>query len=478
MLRATRFDSANAAGPLLLLRPREYPGERPCEVGGPCQNVLIMDGKSRSAELTAVEICAGAGGQSLGLHLAGFRHTLAVELDRDAAATLDRNLNRLAFEEGGPRPVIAVGDVADESVWLPEHYRGVSLLAGGVPCPPFSIAGKQLGTSDERDLFAWAVEAAGRMQPDAVLLENVRGLSMPRFAGYRQAVLDRFEELGYRADWRLLEAKDFGVPQLRPRFVLVALREEFAPYFTWPEPTPVTQTVGSALYDLMAANGWVGAGEWAKRADRVAPTVVGGSKKHGGPDLGPTRAKRAWRSIGVDGLGISDAAPGPDAPADLVPKLTNEMVARIQGWAGPGYEWDFGDGRRRKTATYRQIGNAFPPPVARAVGLSIASALRKENRSYDDHGGPSQYRDEVYRVLRERSGFISLSALQKAVGGAISELEIERRIDYLHRDFEIEIRNRGNNPTYRLGEWRAFRGQEDHSRHFAFATETLRAKIS
>ena len=475
---ATRPIRANAAEPLLLPGPREYPGERPYEVGGPCQNGLIMDGKPRSTELTAVEICAGAGGQSLGLHLAGFRHTLAVELDRDAAATLDRNLNRLAFEEGGPRPVIAVGDVADESVWLPEHYRGVSLLAGGVPCPPFSIAGKQLGTSDERDLFAWAVEAAGRMQPDAVLLENVRGLSMPRFAGYRQAVLDRFEELGYRADWRLLEAKDFGVPQLRPRFVLVALRAEFAPYFTWPQPTPVTQTVGSALYDLMAANGWVGAGDWARRADRVAPTIVGGSKKHGGPDLGPTRAKRAWRSIGVDGLGISDAAPGPDAPADLVPKLTNEMVARIQGWAGPGYEWDFGDGRRRKTATYRQIGNAFPPPVARAVGLAIASALRKESRSDDDHGGPSQYRDEVYRVLRERGGFISLPALQKAVGGAIGDLEIERRIDFLRRDFEIEIRHRGDLPTYRLGEWRAFRGQEDHSRHFAFATERLRAKIS
>ncbi|GGA71953.1 DNA cytosine methyltransferase [Pseudoclavibacter endophyticus] len=438
-----------------------------------------MDGKSRSTELTAVEICAGAGGQSLGLHLAGFRHVLAVELDRAAAETLDRNLTRLASEEGTPRPVVAVGDVADRSVWEPEDYRGVSLLAGGVPCPPFSIAGKQLGTSDERDLFAWAVEAAGRMQPDAVLLENVRGLSMPRFAGYRQAVLDRFAELGYRADWRLLEAKDFGVPQLRPRFILVALREEFAPYFSWPEPTPAAQTVGSALYDLMAANGWAGAEEWAKRADRVAPTIVGGSKKHGGPDLGPTRAKREWRAIGVDGLGIADAAPGPHAPLDLVPKLTNEMVARIQGWAGPGYEWDFGDGRGRKTATYRQIGNAFPPPVARAVGLAIASALRKETRSSgDDHGARSQYRDEVYRVLRDREGFVSLPALRKAVGGALGDHEIERRIEFLRRDFDIEVRRRGSYPAYRLGEWRAFRGQGDHSRHLAFATERLRSKIS
>lgn len=437
-----------------------------------------MDRNTRAAGLTAVEICAGAGGQSLGLHLAGFRHTLAVELDRDAAATLERNLSRLASDEGQPEPVVTVGDVADQSVWDPREHRGVSLLAGGVPCPPFSIAGKQLGSSDERDLFAWAIEAAGQMQPDAVLLENVRGLSMPRFAGYRQAVLDRLAELGYRADWRLLEAKDFGVPQLRPRFILVALKEEFAPYFAWPEPNSSVQTVGAALYDLMAANGWPGAEAWAQRADRVAPTIVGGSKKHGGPDLGPTRAKREWGTMGVDGLGIADAAPGPDTPRDFVPKLTNEMVARIQGWSGSEYAWDFGPPRGRKTTTYRQIGNAFPPPVARAVGLAIANALRKESPTVGVHGADSQYRDEVYRALREHGGYVSVAGLRKTLGGALDDAEIERRITFLRQDFEIDVRLRGGLPTYRLGDWRAFRGQEDHTRHLAFATERLRAKIS
>ncbi|MGD8202150.1 DNA cytosine methyltransferase [Ornithinimicrobium sp. W1679] len=437
-----------------------------------------MSTLTNPAELTAVEICAGAGGQSLGLHLAGFRHTLAVELDGDAAVTLKRNLSRLAADEGHPEPVVAVGDVADESVWRPEDHQGVSLLAGGVPCPPFSLAGKQLGSEDERDLFAWSVEAAGRMSPDAVLLENVRGLSMPRFAGYRQAVLDRFADLGYRADWRLLEAKDFGVPQLRPRFILVALREEFAPYFHWPEPTPTVQTVGGALYDLMAANGWEGAEAWADKADRVAPTIVGGSKRHGGPDLGPTRAKRAWRSMGVDGLGIANAAPGPEAPIDHIPKLTNEMVARIQGWAGRGYEWDFADGRGRKTTTYRQIGNAFPPPVARAVGLAIASALRKEGSSMGDLGAASQYHDEVYRALQEHGGFMTMAALRKALGGTVDDAEIERRISYLQRDFVVDERRRGATTSYRLGDWRAFRGQQDHGRHAAFATTKLRSKIS
>nr|BFE76832.1 hypothetical protein GCM10020092_101330 [Actinoplanes digitatis] len=186
-----------------------------------------------------------------------------------------------------------------------------ALLAGGVPCPPFSVAGKQLGSADERDLFAWAVEAASRMQPEAVLLENVRGLNDARFAGYRQAVVDRFADLGYTAFWELLEARDFGVPQLRPRMILVALRPEYVEYFAWPEKSAVTRTVSGVLSNLMAANHWREdyLEKWIKAADRIAPTIVGGSKKHGGADLGPTRAKRAWAELWTDGHGLANSAP-------------------------------------------------------------------------------------------------------------------------------------------------------------------------
>src|SRR5215469_7637314 len=168
-----------------------------------------------------VEICAGAGGQSLGLELAGFDHELSVELDPDACATLRYNR---------PHWKVAEGDVASPAVWDPGQHEGIDLLAGGVPCPPFTVAGKQLGATDERDLFAWAVELCGVVRPRALLLENVRGLSLPRFSAYRQHVLDRLTELGYIADWRLLQAADFGVPQLRPRFVLVAMRQADAPW--------------------------------------------------------------------------------------------------------------------------------------------------------------------------------------------------------------------------------------------------------
>lgn len=98
----------------------------------------------------------------------------------------------------------------------------------------------------------------------------------------------------------------------------------------------------------------------AERANEIAPTAVGGSR-YGGPDLGPTRVRKAWASLGVDGLGIADAPPAPDFVG--IPKLTVRMVARLQGFPD---DWQFSQGR--KTAAYRQVGNAFPPPVAASVG--------------------------------------------------------------------------------------------------------------
>jgi DNA (cytosine-5)-methyltransferase 1 len=403
-----------------------------------------------------VEICAGAGGQSLGLELAGFEHELSVELDPDACGTLRHNR---------PHWKVAVGDVASPGVWNPAEYAGADLLAGGVPCPPFTVAGKQLGATDERDLFAWAVELCGVVKPRALLLENVRGLSMPRFAAYRQHVLDRLAELGYVADWRLLHAADFGVPQLRPRFVLVAMRPADFAYFTWPAPQGAPATVGETLLGLMAANGWRGAAVWAKKAGDIAPTIVGGSKKHGGPDLGPTRAKRAWREMGVDALGLADAAPGKDAPVTLLPKLTCEMVARLQGWNDTEYLWTF---TGRKTANYRQIGNAFPPPVARAIGERI-------RRAFDHEGEPRQLveqgsvtHDPVYAILRDDGGFLTMDQILRRLPAPLEVPAFERHLSHLKRDFHIEVEPRKAGDAYRLGPFKAFVGQDDHLRHEAF----------
>jgi DNA (cytosine-5)-methyltransferase 1 len=410
--------------------------------------------------LRVVEICAGAGGQALGLHRAGFAHVLAVELDPTAVETL--RLNQPTWE-------VRLGDVADDEVWEPKDFKGVELLAGGVPCPPFSIAGKQLGANDERDLFAWAVELCGVIKPRALMLENVRGLSAPRFSAYRQHVLDRLDELGYVADWRLLQASDFGVPQLRPRFVLVALHKDDAPYFSWPEAKPLETTVGELLEDLMGAEGWEHVDGWVARANGVGPTLVGGSKKHGGADLGPTRAKRAWAELGVDAMGVANSAPPAGTPEGYAPKLTIEMVARLQGWKGD--DWEFAG---RKTSKYRQIGNAFPPPVAEAVGRRIAAALKHEGepRSIDE----VVVHDTIYRLLRASDRPLSMQELVEGTDGALTREEIELRIKHLSRDFDMRIDLKRGEQTFKLGNFRAFVGQDEHVRHEYLAQ--MRSKVS
>ncbi|MDR2364548.1 MAG: DNA cytosine methyltransferase [Zoogloeaceae bacterium] len=307
-------------------------------------------------QLTSLELCAGAGGQALGLEMAGFSHMALMELEHVACETLRLNRSHWHVVEG------------DLRTFNGEPWRGVDLVAGGVPCPPFSKAGKQLGEQDERNLFPDAVRIVDTCRPKAVMLENVRGLLDAVFDGYRRKIEQQIKKLGYVSEWRLLNASDFGVSQLRPRVVFVGIRKDFSDAFSWPEPgTSEPMTVGALLYDLMKANGWRGADLWRVRADSIAPTLVGGSKKHGGPDLGPTRARRAWATLGVDGIGLWDAAPSPDFIG--MPRLTLRMAARLQGFPD---DWQFSGG---KSAMYRQIGNAFPPPVACAVGRQIHAAL-------------------------------------------------------------------------------------------------------
>lgn len=310
---------------------------------------------------TSIEICAGAGGQALGLEKAGFRHLALVEIEKAACDTLRHN-----------RPQWNVIE-SDLHAWDAIAYKDqVDLFAGGVPCPPFSKAGKQLGALDERNLFPRALDLIAQCRPRAVMFENVRGLLDPAFDSYREWINNKLRDMGYESQWKLLQANDFGVPQLRPRVICVALPPNKAAIFRWPEPTKSAPTVGEALYDLMAREGWPGAQEWAQKANTIAPTLVGGSKKHGGPDLGPTRSKKAWLALGVDGGGVANEAPNEKTPKDFIPKLTVKMAARIQGFPDT---WEI---TGRKTSAYRQVGNAFPPPVAEAVGRQIRKVLEEK----------------------------------------------------------------------------------------------------
>lgn len=307
--------------------------------------------------LFSFELCAGAGGQALGVPRAGFSHLGLIDNDTDACRTLQKN-----------RPSWLVQHACLETLRLTSNPP-LDLLAGGLPCPPFSISGRQLGKDDERDLFPEALRLIAESDPKAVMIENVRGLLDPRFDDYRTHILGRLVQLGLIGEFKLFNASDYGVPQNRWRTVLVAMKPEYWINFEWPAPKArKPKTVGKLLFDLMSANGWSLVRKWQLGANGIAPTIVGGSKKHGGPDLGPSRARKSWAELGVDGLGIANSAP--DKHFVGLPRLTPRMVARVQSFPD---NWEFTGG---KTAQCRQIGNAFPPPLAQQIAKQIKNAIQ------------------------------------------------------------------------------------------------------
>ncbi|MFC8200623.1 DUF6339 family protein [Streptomyces sp. NPDC057298] len=323
----------------------------------------LLAAPARARRFRSVEICAGCGAQALGLEQAGFDPVVLIDSKADACLTI--GLNRPEWD------IICI-----DLVHFPLNERpdiiGVDLLSGGLPrVKSVATVGRDEDT-DERRVLRTAIELARAVKPKAVLLENVPDLAESQdFEVDRGWMETQLGQAGYRTTWKVLNAADFGVPQNRRSSFLVALREPYFSRFSWPEPDGrPAPTVGQVLGPSMSSRGWSAAEEWIKGADRIAPALVGGSDRRGGADLGPTGSKKAWAALGVNGNSLGDEPPGTDFPPDEMPKLTVEQAGRIQSIPE---EWTFAGG---KTSRYRQIGHAMPPPLATAVGRSIAAALR------------------------------------------------------------------------------------------------------
>ncbi|MEU8553043.1 DNA cytosine methyltransferase [Streptomyces anthocyanicus] len=322
-------------------------------------------------ELTFVDVCSGAGGLALGLEQAGFEPRLLLDDDDDAVTTLRANR---------PQWNVIRTDLLDfDPAEHPESYD-VDLLSAGLPRVKSSATvGRPESGSEERLLEA-TVLLAHAVRPRAVIIENVPDLAhSDRYQRFRDFARAELAHLGYEFSWFVVNAVDFGVPQNRKQGLLVAVERRWAGSFQPPARTASEPwTVGAALTQSMAARGWPDAARWAAQADQPAPTLVGGSKNRGGADLGPTGAKRKWATMGVNAHTVGNEVPGPDfvwdpqLGRDHMVKITVEQAALLQGFPG---SWEV---TGLKTARYRQIGHATPPPVGRALGRAVAEALHAE----------------------------------------------------------------------------------------------------
>lgn len=314
---------------------------------------------ARWARPRVVELCAGAGGLALGLERAGFEHVALIERNKNAVATLRANR---------PGWNVVEADVRKVDFTQYQNQR-IDLLAGGLPCTPFSTVGQKKGRHDENDLLREGIRAVQEIRPKAFLFENVEGLLHSRHADYVAFILREFAKAGYVAEINRIDAADYGVAQNRSRIMLVGMRKDLAGPFRMPRKFPELATnMGIVLADLMTEAGWSGAEPWLQSMrdrDYRADTIRGyqGSARDG-------EAVRALKRQ------IRYAPPAKAAPTDeeaskpgFVPGLTNRMRARLQGFPD---DWSFVGGLG---PVADQIGNAVVPAVAQATGLAMLSAL-------------------------------------------------------------------------------------------------------
>ncbi|MBY3514175.1 DNA cytosine methyltransferase [Rhizobium laguerreae] len=332
----------------------------------------LADLASLSFRPRVLELCAGAGGLALGLERAGFEHVALIEFNKHAAATLRRN-----------RPDWNVVEEDVRKVDFTPYRNRVDLLAGGLPCTPFTTVGEKKGKRDENDLLMEGVRAVREVKPKAFVFENVEGLLHARHADYVATLLRGLSKAGYQTEIHRINTRDYGVAQDRSRIMIVGFRKDAAGIFRMPPKFPeMARNMGDVLADLMGASGWNGAEDWVRMMrkrpefDRFGnPIGVGALSDtirgyQGSPKEG--EARRALEN------GVSYAPPAKVAPTNdeasregFVPGLTNRMRARLQDFPD---DWEFVGGMG---SVADQIGNAVAPAVGQAVGLALVSALKE-----------------------------------------------------------------------------------------------------
>ena len=353
-------------------------------------------------DFTSLELFAGAGGLALGMHFAGFRHILLNEIDPMASETL--RLNR-------PDWNVLEGDVHKVDF---TPLRGlVDFVSGGFPCQAFSYAGKKGGLNDTRGtLFFELARAVKEIQPKVFMGENVKGLLSHDDGRTLEIIRNAIAELGYTlVEPRVLKAVMYQVPQKRERLILVAIRNDIAPYveFHWPAPYKRIMTLRDAFFkgklykkDVPESEGQTypekkrrvlsmvpEGGDWRDLPEDVAKEFMGASFYLGGGKTGMARRL----SMDEPSLTLTCAPAQKQTerchPTETRP-LTVREYARIQTFPD---EWIFAGS---VSDQYKQIGNAVPVNLSYAIGRSI---MRLFN-DIDAREREASHFDEAYNVAK------------------------------------------------------------------------------
>lgn len=326
-------------------------------------------------QMKAIDLFAGAGGLSLGLQNAGWEVVAAVEVDKYATATHHANFP-------GTKSIRC--DVRDVD-W--SQYRGIDLVAGGPPCQPFSVSGKQLGHADRRDMVPEFIRIVSQVRPAAFIMENVKGLALAKFKDYLDKAINALKALGYNVNHTVLNAADFGVPQFRERlFIVGSLEGEFV----FPKPThgpgrkhpwkTVADALNGAPADVPNSAKVVYCKNPILRKSPNAGMLVNGKGRPlnlAMPSLTIPASAGGNRTHIIDRDEVllnyhASLMKGGQSRSGIVEgcrRLTLRECARIQGFP------DSFDFTGPKSKQYSQVGNAVPPLLAEVVCRSVKIQL-------------------------------------------------------------------------------------------------------
>lgn len=337
---------------------------------------------------TVLELFAGAGGLALGLEQAGFDTIGLVEVDKFACDTLRANRpNWHVIEED----IVTVTEKGIENYLEVPAVGELDLLSGGYPCQTFSYAGKRGGLQDARGtLFYHFAKLLHELKPKMFLAENVRGLVNHDGGKTLKIMLEVFSDAGYDVKWKILKALDYDVAQKRERIVIVGVRKDLIKKnkeltYSFPKPFGYTLTLRDVLKGVPESEGTSYSeakrkvldlvppgGYWRDLPEEVAKEYMGKSYFSGGGRTGMAR-RLSWDEPSLT-LTCSPAQKQTErCHPDETRPFTVREYARIQSFPD---HWVFDTS---VSQAYKQIGNAVPVNMAKAIGLSIVHTLNQLN---------------------------------------------------------------------------------------------------